>query len=247
MQLLPQLIVEQLTESVNEGLLIRQEEETYDNYFSISSAAHCVGLHSSCNKSIQIELTKLCFLCTKEARIAIEQRVIPEVVPVDLLPRPSNILLLQKDLIRKYNLQSERVESELGVRLRILPVQDTVDEDDPEGEDPDDDGKLGNLYGLNDEMNGSVFSVDRLPLLPDQNSGSPLLQDKRLQKHGYVCTMESTSWCTFRKLQFVLPLVSPSTLISPIPLLESDSKSFNYLYDLLHLIPVDLHYWLTSD
>lgn len=80
---------------------------------------------------------------------------------------PSNILLLQKDLIRKYNLQSERVESELGVRLRILPVQDTVDEDDPEGEDPDDDGKLGNLYGLNDEMNGSVFSVDRLPLLPD--------------------------------------------------------------------------------
>lgn len=99
--------------------------------------------------------------------MAIEQRVIPEVVPVDLLPRPSNILLLQKDLIRKYNLQSERVESELGVRLRILPVQDTVDGDDPEGEDPDDDGKLGNLYGLNDEMNGSVFSVDRLPLLPD--------------------------------------------------------------------------------
>lgn len=107
------------------------------------------------------------FLCTKEARIAIEQRVIPKGEPVDLLPRLSNILLLQKDLIRKYNLKSERVASELGVRLRILPLQSTVDEDSPEGEEADDASNSGNLYGLNDETNGSAFTVDRLPLLPD--------------------------------------------------------------------------------
>ncbi|KAL7087575.1 hypothetical protein ACP275_13G075500 [Erythranthe tilingii] len=104
----------------------------------------------------------------EEARIAVEQRVIPEGEPVDLLPRPSNILLLQKKLIRKYNLKTERVESEIGVRLRILPLESTVDEDDHEGEEPDDDGSMfGELYGLKDNTNGSVFGVDRLPLLPD--------------------------------------------------------------------------------
>ncbi|EYU45003.1 hypothetical protein MIMGU_mgv11b024184mg [Erythranthe guttata] len=92
----------------------------------------------------------------------------PEGEPVDLLPRPSNILLLQKKLIRKYNRKTERVESEIGVRLRILPLESTVDEDDHEGEEPDDDGSMfGELYGLNDNTNGSVFGVDRLPLLPD--------------------------------------------------------------------------------
>ncbi|KAI3457392.1 hypothetical protein Pfo_014055 [Paulownia fortunei] len=103
----------------------------------------------------------------EEARIAIEQRVIPKGEPVDMLPRPSNVLLLQKDLIRKYNLKSERVDSELGVRLRILPLQSTIDEDSPQGEEGDDASSFGNLYGLNDETNGSAFTVDRLPLLPD--------------------------------------------------------------------------------
>ncbi|PIN20877.1 hypothetical protein CDL12_06433 [Handroanthus impetiginosus] len=103
----------------------------------------------------------------EEARIAIEQRVIPRGEHVDLLPRPSNILLLQKDLIRKYNLKSEKVASELGMQLRILPFQSTTDEDSPEGEEPADASDLGNFYGLHDGTNGSAFTIDRLPLLPD--------------------------------------------------------------------------------
>ncbi|KAK6134668.1 hypothetical protein DH2020_031593 [Rehmannia glutinosa] len=103
----------------------------------------------------------------EEARIAIEQRVIPKGETVDLLPRTSNILLLQKDLIRKYNLKSERVASELGVRLRILPLQSKIDENSPDGEEDDDASEIGNFWGLTDDTNGSALSVDRLPLLPD--------------------------------------------------------------------------------
>lgn len=123
-------------------------------------------LHCSCN-GLSSVLTKLCLLCTKEARIAIEQRVIPKGEPVDLLPRPSNILLLQKDLIRKYNLKSERVASELGMRLRIIPLQSTVDEDSPVGKETDDASNSENFYRLNNETNGSALTIDRLPLLPD--------------------------------------------------------------------------------
>ncbi|XP_073287216.1 protein SEEDLING PLASTID DEVELOPMENT 1-like isoform X1 [Primulina huaijiensis] len=104
----------------------------------------------------------------EEARIAIEQVVIPKGEPVDLLPRPSNILLLQKDLIHKYKLPSERVESETGVRMRILPLQSKIDDDIPGSEDDDDDAKnIGLLHGTHDETNGSIFFVDRLPFLPD--------------------------------------------------------------------------------
>ncbi|KAK6157338.1 hypothetical protein DH2020_011586 [Rehmannia glutinosa] len=124
----------------NEGNIYRQEEETY--------------LHSLQPNDV-------------EARIAIEQRVIPKGESVDLLPRTSNILLLQKDLIRKYNLKSERVASELGVRLRILPLQSKIDENSPDGEEDDDASEFGNFWGLTDDTNGSALGVDRLPLLPN--------------------------------------------------------------------------------
>ncbi|KAK4486666.1 hypothetical protein RD792_006724 [Penstemon davidsonii] len=103
----------------------------------------------------------------EEARIAIEQVVIPKGEPVDLLPRPSNLLLLQKDLIRKYKLKSERVISEFGVRLRVLPLQSIVDEDSFDRKEPDDSSNLEKVDRLNDETNGSAFTVDKLPLLPD--------------------------------------------------------------------------------
>lgn len=104
-----------------------------------------------------------CFVYVwKEARIAIEQRVIPKGEAVDLLPRPSNIVLLQKDLIRKYNLKSERVASELGVRLRILPLRSRDEEEDEDDEYAD----ASNPLNFHDETNGSPSTVERLPLLP---------------------------------------------------------------------------------
>lgn len=83
---------------------------------------------------------------------------------MELLPRPSNILLLQKDLIRKYKLQCERVGEEPDVRLRILPFQDG-DTDISGSEDSDD--EPDEIFSINGESNGSPYSVDRLPLLPD--------------------------------------------------------------------------------
>ncbi|KAL8144951.1 hypothetical protein AgCh_003242 [Apium graveolens] len=100
----------------------------------------------------------------EEARIAIEQHVILKGDPVELLPRPSNILLLQKDLIRKYKLQCERVGVEPDVRLRILPFQDGGT-DISGSEDSDEESE--EIFSLSRESNGSPYSVDRLPILPD--------------------------------------------------------------------------------
>ncbi|EPS74206.1 hypothetical protein M569_00547 [Genlisea aurea] len=90
----------------------------------------------------------------EEARISMEQRVIPKGESVDLLPRPSNVVSLQEDLVRKYNLRSERVASDLGERLRILPRRRE------EGDE---------VNGGREMVNGSAaaFVVDRLPLLPE--------------------------------------------------------------------------------
>ncbi|GFP79625.1 uncharacterized protein ycf45 [Phtheirospermum japonicum] len=103
----------------------------------------------------------------EEARIAIEQRVIQKGETVELLPRTSNILLLQKDLIRKYNLKSERVASEVGVRLRILPLHGKIDEYGSEDEEADDATEFENLWEVTGDTNESALIVDRLPLLPD--------------------------------------------------------------------------------
>ncbi|KAJ0452935.1 putative AAA domain-containing protein, R3H [Helianthus annuus] len=115
-------------------------------------------------------LKKFCPLL-QEARIAIEQVVIPKGEPVELLPRQSNILLLQKDLIRKYKLQAQRVGSEADVRLRILPFQAEKQDkhdahDDDDDDDDDDDGDTDALNELSN-ANGSPYPVNRLPFLPD--------------------------------------------------------------------------------
>ncbi|CAI9787720.1 unnamed protein product [Fraxinus pennsylvanica] len=102
----------------------------------------------------------------EEARVAIEQIVIPKGEPVDLLPRSSNIMLLQKDLIRKYKLKSERVGGEPDVRLRIIPFPSTGNEDSNTS-GVDDAAQIDELYRTNAETNGAAFTVDRLPLLPD--------------------------------------------------------------------------------
>lgn len=53
------------------------------------------------------------------------------------------------------------------MRLRIIPLQSTVDEDSPVGKETDDATNYENFYRLNNETNGSALTVDRLPLLPD--------------------------------------------------------------------------------
>lgn len=100
----------------------------------------------------------------QEARIAIEQVVIPKGEPAELLPRPPHIVSLQIELIKKYRLQSEKVDEGSVLRLRILPFQLTANNDENSSETADANYEFDNFdsYGAN----GS-HSVGRLPLLPD--------------------------------------------------------------------------------
>ncbi|KAF6176116.1 hypothetical protein GIB67_000210 [Kingdonia uniflora] len=91
----------------------------------------------------------------EEARLAIEQIVIPKGQPADLLPRSLQVISLQMDLINKYNLQCEKVRNKSKVSLCILPLQSDVADNSTDD--------TNNTNGIED----SVYSVDRLPVLPD--------------------------------------------------------------------------------
>ncbi|KAL4272489.1 hypothetical protein GQ457_13G003910 [Hibiscus cannabinus] len=106
----------------------------------------------------------------EEARVAIEQVVIPRAEPVELLPRSPRIISLQIEFIHKYQLQPEKVGKGSDARLRILPFQPVKDDEESSGNgdgdgDDVDENEFENLdhYGAN----GSPYSMDRLPLLPD--------------------------------------------------------------------------------
>nr|XP_023879782.1 uncharacterized protein ycf45 [Quercus suber] len=103
----------------------------------------------------------------EEARIAIEQVVIPKGESIELLPRPSNVMSLQMDLIQKYQLEAERIGTELDVRLRILPHRSRMDEEGKISERDIATGELDDFVSANGDPNGSLYVVDRLPLLPD--------------------------------------------------------------------------------
>ncbi|KAM1449028.1 hypothetical protein ACFX1R_008889 [Malus domestica] len=103
----------------------------------------------------------------EEARIAIEQVVIPKGEPVELLPRPSHIMSAQMDLIRKYQLEAERIGKEPDVRLRILPFHSTaIEENHTSSKRVGADDGLDDFLDTNGNTNGSLL-VDRLPLLPE--------------------------------------------------------------------------------
>ncbi|CAN8235126.1 unnamed protein product [Cochlearia groenlandica] len=102
----------------------------------------------------------------EEARLAIEQIVIPRNEPVDLLPRPLLIVSFQGNLVRKYKLRSERQRRGTEAYLRILPYGTDVIRDDDE-EEEDDENPEEEISGDLDESNGLSYGIDRLPLLPD--------------------------------------------------------------------------------
>lgn len=99
--------------------------------------------------------------------MAIEQVVIPKGEPVELLPRSSHIMLLQRELIQKYKLWSEKIGREPDVRLRILPFQTSSDEDKQINESYGEDRGLEDFVCTNNVPNGMPYTVDRLPLLPE--------------------------------------------------------------------------------
>lgn len=63
----------------------------------------------------------LYFGSLQEVRLAIEYIVIPGGEPVELLPRPSEIVARQLELVESYRLAAQNSGTELNPRLQILP------------------------------------------------------------------------------------------------------------------------------
>lgn len=58
----------------------------------------------------------------EEARLAVEQLVLPQGKPVELLPRPAHIRKMQHELVEHYRLKSASFGEEPNRRLRIYPA-----------------------------------------------------------------------------------------------------------------------------
>ncbi|KAI5420300.1 hypothetical protein KIW84_044180 [Lathyrus oleraceus] len=103
----------------------------------------------------------------EEARMAIEHVVIPKGEPVDLLPRSYQVVSLQLELVRSYQLEARRIRGESDVHyLRIMPSHYGTDEVEAL-ETAEFDGEFDDLSSSNGNANGSPNNLDRLPLLPE--------------------------------------------------------------------------------
>jgi predicted RNA-binding protein Jag len=58
----------------------------------------------------------------EEARLAVEQIVIPKGQPVELLPRSAKVRKMQHELVEHYRLKSDSFGDEPNRRLRIYPA-----------------------------------------------------------------------------------------------------------------------------
>lgn len=111
----------------------------------------------------------------QEARVAVEQIVIPKVQAVELLPRSPEVLALQVKLVESYQLAWEKTGSGMNKRLRILPKQlvarsrnsrGSDQEADEEASDIEDEEFDSDVEDLGVSIAGGT-SPGRLPILPD--------------------------------------------------------------------------------
>ncbi|CAN6197132.1 unnamed protein product [Urochloa humidicola] len=99
----------------------------------------------------------------EEARLAIEYIVIPGGEPVELLPRCSEIVARQLELVESYQLLAETFGTDSNSRLQILPVKITKKSRDNRGSKPT--KQTGSDLIVSENGGGSSFS--RLPFLPN--------------------------------------------------------------------------------
>ncbi|KAG2243476.1 hypothetical protein Bca52824_094671 [Brassica carinata] len=90
----------------------------------------------------------------EEVRLAIEYIVIPGGEPVELLPRRSDIIVRQLELVESYQLSVENLGTHLNPRLQILPRRSTKKTLPSSSPKKAADGSMGN-------------TVTRLPFLKD--------------------------------------------------------------------------------
>ena len=58
----------------------------------------------------------------EECRLAVEQIVMPQGRPVELLPRSKRVRQMQEDLVRRYHLRSDEFGLDEACRLRVFPL-----------------------------------------------------------------------------------------------------------------------------
>jgi hypothetical protein len=100
----------------------------------------------------------------QEARLAIEYIVIPGGEPVELLPRCSEIVARQLELVESYQLLAETFGTDPNSRLQILPVKITKKSSSHGTQGPKSTKKNGSDLIVSE--NGGGFSFSRLPFLP---------------------------------------------------------------------------------
>ncbi|KAI4977093.1 hypothetical protein ZWY2020_050700 [Hordeum vulgare] len=103
-----------------------------------------------------------------EARLAVEQVVIPKGESVQLLPRPSTIISSQVNLVKSFNLKWEVTGQEPNACLRILPqFADREQVAASEQETSETAPGLTDSDGSSDGMDYTQSGVTRLPFLPE--------------------------------------------------------------------------------
>ncbi|XP_062156944.1 protein SEEDLING PLASTID DEVELOPMENT 1 isoform X2 [Alnus glutinosa] len=101
----------------------------------------------------------------EEVRLAIEYIVIPGGEPVELLPRRSEIIARQLELVESYQLAAENSGTELNPRLQILPPRLSKKNFSKSHKSSSSFGKETDSTSLTGRSGGT--SVTRLPLLPE--------------------------------------------------------------------------------
>ncbi|XVE68786.1 hypothetical protein DITRI_Ditri09bG0098200 [Diplodiscus trichospermus] len=101
----------------------------------------------------------------EEVRLAIEYIVIPGGEPVELLPRRSEIIARQLELVKSYQLAAENSGTELNPRLQILPQRLNKKLSSKSQKTPSTSQNFTGLKPLSDSSGGT--SVTRLPRLPE--------------------------------------------------------------------------------
>ncbi|KAG2640488.1 protein SEEDLING PLASTID DEVELOPMENT 1-like [Panicum virgatum] len=100
----------------------------------------------------------------EEARLAIEYIVIPGGEPVELLPRCSEIVARQLELVESYQLLAETFGTDSNSRLQILPVKITKKSSSKDSRGLKPTKQTGSDLIVSENGGGSSFS--RLPFLP---------------------------------------------------------------------------------
>ncbi|KAE9611791.1 putative AAA domain-containing protein, R3H [Lupinus albus] len=100
----------------------------------------------------------------EEVRLAIEYIVIPGGEAVELLPRRSEIIARQLELVESYQLAAEKSGTEQNPRLQILPLR--LNSKNP-SKSSYGSGKKSSPASVSAAAGGNGTSVTRLPLLPE--------------------------------------------------------------------------------